>query len=194
MKNKTFTLIEIIISLIIIGILVIIVFKIFTTIGNILIRTENEKNLQTEILYLNQLLENLLDNYSLDYSKYNFLKTTNWLSSWLYLIDENNSKHISIYQTWNCNITNWKDIHIKNCWLEINIDWKTFPLTNTWTTFINNFIFKIIPFEKNPNNFSGIYQPWIGINWTFYIKRYNPFSRPMKVKINYENFYDIKSR
>jgi hypothetical protein len=122
------------------------------------------------------------------------LKTNKGITDILYLINPSTSETIAIYQTGKCNLGNRKDTYTKNCWLEINLSGNNFPLTDTGKVYVNNFIFKIIPFEKEPNQFSGIWQYGIGINGTFYIKRYNPNSWPMNVKINYTNFYDIKKR
>lgn len=188
--KKTFTLIEILISLVIIGILTVILFKVYVTIGNLNIRIENEKNLQNEIMYLNQFLIQILDKYQIDYSKYTNLKSTNWITSWLNLIWEN--WKIFIYQTWDCDISDWKQIRNKNCWIEANINWKNYSLTNTGKVFVNNLIFKIIPFTWWITDLSGTYQKWIWIQATFYIKNYNPKYRPFNVKINFENFYNIR--
>ncbi len=188
MKKNLFTLIEILISLIIIWILVVLLFKIYVTIGNINLKLENEKILQNELMYFNYFITQIFDKTNIDYSKYSNLNITNWLTWKLYL--SWNWYNISIYQTWNCMLTDWKEIKYKNCRIEANIDWKKYVLTNTWKVYITNLTFKIIPFEKNPTTFSWVYNQWFWISFIMYPKNYNPYYRPTNLKINFTNYFN----
>ena len=66
-KNlQAFTLIEVLISLVIISILVGIVFAMYTSIIKLSVRMEQEKNLNNELLFATQTIQNIVDNYDLD--------------------------------------------------------------------------------------------------------------------------------
>ena len=64
--TQAFTLIEVLISLVIISILVGIVFAMYTSIIRLSVRMEQEKNLNNELLFAVQSIQNMVDNYDLD--------------------------------------------------------------------------------------------------------------------------------
>lgn len=65
-RLKAFTLIEVLISLVIISLLVGIMFGIYTSILKLSVRIEQEKNLNNELLFASQTIQNAVDNYDLD--------------------------------------------------------------------------------------------------------------------------------
>lgn len=65
-----FTLIEILIALILIGILSTLLFQTYTTITQIALKIENEKIMQTETLFALQTIQNLADRNTIDYDYY----------------------------------------------------------------------------------------------------------------------------
>ncbi|MBP7007278.1 prepilin-type N-terminal cleavage/methylation domain-containing protein [Patescibacteria group bacterium] len=64
--TQAFTLIEVLISLVIISVLVGIVFAMYTSIIRLSVRMEQEKNLNNELLFAVQSIQNMVDNYDLD--------------------------------------------------------------------------------------------------------------------------------
>jgi hypothetical protein len=52
------------------GILMTVLFRTYSIISDISIRVEAEKQIQSEILFVNQVMNNLADNYTIDYDAY----------------------------------------------------------------------------------------------------------------------------
>jgi prepilin-type N-terminal cleavage/methylation domain-containing protein len=70
MKKKAFTLIEILIVLFIVGMLIGIMFKVYTTVAQIAFRVEQQKNVNQELLFMSEILQNFSNRNKIDYSKY----------------------------------------------------------------------------------------------------------------------------
>ena len=68
--KKAFTLLEVLVSLVIISLLVGVIFGIYTSILKLSVRIEQEKNLNNELLFASQTIQNLVDNYDLDLAAY----------------------------------------------------------------------------------------------------------------------------
>jgi len=73
MFKKAFTLIELLIVSIIMSILFIILAKAYLLASSLYIYETNHKNIEKDILFFNQNLQNLADNTEIDYSKYHNL-------------------------------------------------------------------------------------------------------------------------
>jgi len=73
MFKKAFTLIELLIVSIIMSILFIILAKAYLLTSSLYIYETNHKNIEKDILFFNQNLQNLADNTEIDYSKYSHL-------------------------------------------------------------------------------------------------------------------------
>ncbi|MDR0282786.1 MAG: prepilin-type N-terminal cleavage/methylation domain-containing protein [Candidatus Peribacteria bacterium] len=69
--KKAFTLIEIIIVLIIIGILSLVLTQAYITITKLSFTIEQEKNLTEESLMITQILQSISDTATIDYDEYN---------------------------------------------------------------------------------------------------------------------------
>jgi prepilin-type N-terminal cleavage/methylation domain-containing protein len=67
---RGFTLVEVLIVVVLLGTLMGLLFRTYITISQIAAKVENEKAIQNETLFLMQTLENLTENYSIDYSRY----------------------------------------------------------------------------------------------------------------------------
>lgn len=68
---KGFTLVELMISTSIMGILFIIIFQIYVTIARLTVRIEQEKYVTQELVYAMQTIQNIVDTTRIDRSKYN---------------------------------------------------------------------------------------------------------------------------
>ena len=101
MKNKAFTLVEILIVVWLFWLLSGIILQTYTTISRISYRIQQEKEIAKEALVLTQVLENLAQTTTIDFSKHLNLQSSNGMVSALYLKDENN-QGISINTTGTC--------------------------------------------------------------------------------------------
>ena len=173
MKNKAFTLVEILIVVWLFWLLSGIILQTYTTISRISYRIQQEKEIAKEALVLTQVLENLAQTTTIDFSKHLNLQSSNGMVSALYLKDENN-QGISINTTGTCfqaselreQKENWssseleellpvekeetlKKIRNSNCKLILEKDWEKITLLDSKKFNISQAQFKIIPFISN---------------------------------------------
>lgn len=196
--KKAFTLIELIISTVILWILIVLIFNIYSHILNISTRVENEKIITNEVLFLSQTVQNFVDAYDIDFQKYydslgnSSLISTYWftwaihLKSWTW--------SISIYATWDCEDTQ-DNLKEKFCWIQMKQGDKTIDITDKNKVYFRKFYFKIIPYQDGSSyylNFEDISHNGFWMFSEIYIKNYKQVWWPFDVKLNYENFFNIR--
>lgn len=190
--KKWFTLVEILISTVIIWILFWVIFSSYTQISNLALKIENERNLSNEILFLTQNIQNLADTYTIDYYFHNDLWLSNWYTNSLFFTW---SDFVNIYLTWDT-IWNLFDIRNSSSWIEMNINWDIIKLTDPEKIFIKNFYFKIIPIENWRTNrwvpFDEIYNFWFWIFIDAYTSNYHLDRWPFDVSIQHQTFFNIR--
>ena len=174
MKNKAFTLVEILIVVWLFWLLSGIILQTYTTISRISYRIQQEKEIAKEALVLTQVLENLAQTTTIDYSEYKYpkLQRSEGIVSELHLKDENN-QGITINTTGTCfqaselrkEKENWsssefellpveneetlKTIRDSNCKLILEKSWEKITLLDSKKFNISQAQFKIIPFISN---------------------------------------------
>lgn len=166
MKNKAFTLIEILIVVWLFWLLSGIILQTYTTISRISYRIQQEKEIAKEALVLTQVLENLAQMYTIDYSKpeysYSYLQLSGGMVSELHLKDEKN-QGITINTTGTCfqaselreQKENWSSSELellpveKDCKLILKKNKEEITLLDSKKFNISQAQFKIIPFISN---------------------------------------------
>ncbi len=68
--KKWFTLVELVISTVIIGLLIWLLFEIFTLIARIAVKVEHERAVHNEIIYVMQTIQNLIDQWNISFGDY----------------------------------------------------------------------------------------------------------------------------
>lgn len=196
LKKKAFTLAELIVSIIIMSILVVIIFRIYIDINNISVRVENEKILNNEMLYLMQVLQNVADSNDINFSYYNSwsydLIEHHWIVDNLNMIWED--WEIKIYLKWDC-IDSVDDIKENECWVEMEKNWESFAVTDKDKIYVRKLYYKIIPYEDINDywlDFENIKHNWIWMYWDFYVKRYNKHSWIFDVSMKVQTFFNIR--
>ncbi len=170
MKNKAFTLVEILIVVWLFWLLSGIILQTYTTISRISYRIQQEKEIAKEALVLTQVLENIAQTYTIDYSKpeykYPKLQRSEGIVSELHLKDEKN-QGITINTTGTCfqaselreqkqlellpveNEETLKTIRNSNCKLILEKNREEITLLDSKKFNISQAQFKIIPFISN---------------------------------------------
>ena len=168
MKNKAFTLVEILIVVWLFWLLSGIILQTYTTISRISYRIQQEKEIAKEALVLTQVLENLAQTTTIDYSEYKYskLQTSEGMVSELHLKDENN-QGITINTTGTCFQASelreqkqlellpvekegtLKNIRNSNCKLILKKNKEEITLLDSKKFNISQAQFKIIPFISN---------------------------------------------
>ena len=166
MKNKAFTLVEILIVVWLFWLLSGIILQTYTTISRISYRIQQEKEIAKEALVLTQVLENLAQTTTINDSKYRYsdLQSSGGMVSELHLKDEKN-QGITINTTGTCfqasELREQKQLellpvekegtlkNIRNCKLILKKNKEEITLLDSKKFNISQAQFKIIPFISN---------------------------------------------
>lgn len=70
MRKTAFTLVEILITVGILGLLTVLIFRTYSTISQVAVRIEHENNVISEVLFVNQTLNLFKDSKTIDFEKY----------------------------------------------------------------------------------------------------------------------------
>jgi len=68
--KKGFTLVELVITTVIIGMLIGLLFQIFVLIARIAVKVEHERAVHNEIIYVMQTIQNLIDQGNIEFADY----------------------------------------------------------------------------------------------------------------------------
>ncbi len=181
MFKRAFTLIEIILVVLITGILFVLLAKVYITASKLYVYHTNLKNVENDLFFINQTLQNLADSSEIAYSKYTNLAETKGFT-WVLNLKQNN-KILQIYAK------NWRVLLKTISWSTEEIS----PLTNTGTTYVNKLMFKILPYE-NPykiftkNSRHPIIKVFIDIRNRFY----NTWNWEQTVRANLQESFNFK--
>ena len=220
-KLKGFTLIEMLIVIVIIGILAVVLTESYISISRIALKIEQEKNLSEESLVLTQIFQSISDEATIDYEKYSEnhidLVKSEWMSDILYLTWEQRS-WTSIYTTGeNCLNIDWNFMpnddgtfpdyseKVRNaltwCSLVLEQNWEIINLAMQWKVIVSEVKFRIIPYDKYDNYFANenweiiindIHQPAFRI----FIHLYAPLYQPKwmnKIDQSLQLFFNLKA-
>lgn len=199
---KWFTLIEMLIVIVIVGILAVVLVESYITISKTALRVEQEKNLSEESLILTQVFQAIADEATIDYDAYSGknikLSDTNWFTDILYLTWWQWS-WTSIYTTW-CenfldldgnfeldenNNTEQSIQDYTGCYLAMQQGDVLTPITTPWwKVIVSKVLFRVIPYNSNAYYYSqegeanitnDLHQPAF---WMF-IHLYAPLYQPI---------------
>lgn len=222
MKNKAFTLVEILIVVWLFWLLSGIILQTYTTISRISYRIQQEKEIAKEALVLTQVLENLAQTTTIDYSEYKYpkLQRSEGIVSELHLKDENN-QGITINTTGTCfqaselreQKENWSSSELellpveKDCKLILKKNKEEITLLDSKKFNISQAQFKIIPFISN-QDLQNIYasesqntdisklppagKPGFWLFITLTSKHYTPSQRSNNVVLPLQTFVSLQ--
>lgn len=147
-KASWFTLVEILIVLVLVGILSAILFRSYTRISQVAFRVQQTKRVHQELLSLSQILQNFVDRNTIDYSKYasGELLRTQWIVSDLYLSGQDGSLHI--FTTGDCLLSWSKLISRDICSLVLQQSGTSLVLNDSHSALLRMPVFKIFPFAS----------------------------------------------
>lgn len=163
MFKKAFTLIEITIVTIIVAVLFTILAKAYMISSKLYIYEMNHKNLEKDILFINQNIQNLADSTEINFDKYENLSDNLWFTGILHLKDDNYK--YKLYQSWQkLFLDKWTGNKFEKI-----------KLTTTWSNIIKKLKFKIIPYQDPFKYFKdNNKQPYVTIFLDMQTKFFNP--------------------
>jgi prepilin-type N-terminal cleavage/methylation domain-containing protein len=188
LKNfkKGFTLIEVLISLVIISLLVGVMFGIYTSILRLSVRIEQEKNLNNELLFASQTIQNLVDNYDLDLDYYFTGNTRNDIDPLGYsdtLALSSPDKKVMLKKVGECGQWSW-------CFLALMDGEAIKQLTNPFKVSVPLLQFRIIPYQFG--SVDSIQQKWFWIYGKMTSSRYNTGKYELNVAQDIQLFFNIR--
>ena len=195
---KWFTLIEMIIVMVIIGILAVVLTESYLTVSKTALRVEQEKNISEESLILTQIFQAISDEATIDYDRYDDskinLENSGWFIDVLYLTG-GKWAWASITASGNCLELEWNFVPDDKWNINKNIQDYTgcsiileqngiqTQLTTPWKVVVSKVMFRVIPYNSDEYYFknwkdgtviNNIHQPAF---WMF-IHLYAPLYQP----------------
>lgn len=193
MKKYGFTLVELLISLTIIGILSTLIVRVYQTMTSIWVKVEHEKIIQTELLFAMQTVQNLVDTHTI----------VIW-SGW------SNAQSMVLSGVWGitklslvwdaCDRPLWSGALDGECNLQLQThDGQTINLFNSQKVTLRNSIFKIIPdklftLEDETRDEIATQYRHNGFRrfGTIAVRTYNTRSRAFKVSTPFQTFFNSR--
>jgi hypothetical protein len=154
-KSSWFTLVEILIVLVLVGILTTILFKSYTWVSETAFRVQQTKRVHQETLSLSQILQNFVDRNTLDYTKYVSwsLASQQGIVSDLYLSGQDGSLHL--FTSGACDMTGWVFSSHAACDLVLERSGAYVVLNDSHSALLRNPVFKIFPFASADDYLQG---------------------------------------
>jgi len=181
--SKAFTLIEITIVVLIVWILFGLLAKVYIISSQLYVYQKHLKNIEKDILFLNQNLQNLVDTTQIDYNKYTNLADTLWFTGSLYLTG--NSIGYKVYLS-------GSQIFLDKIY---SSKIEKIPLSSKEQTVVKKLKFKILPF-KDPYKISGYWQtamqPFVKVFVEIQNRYYNTGHWENAVNYKFEEWFNFK--
>ena len=181
--RQAFTLVEIFIVVIVSAILFVLLAKAYINTSKLYIYQKNVKNIETDLLFFNQTLQNLADESEIDFDAYSGqdLKSTYGFTENLYLKTEK-TKYRFFLQSWQIILEKKENNNVVKI-----------PLTNTGTSIVDELKFKIIPYEDPYKVYtSKMQQPYVEVFLSIKTRFYNPKTWEQAVKYELQEWFNFK--
>ena len=178
-RRSWFTLIEILISMIIIAWLSILVFQIYKTTLFLSLKIQNEKVINNEVLFVMQTIQNLADRASLDEAGYsgNLLAT------------RGNTPTLLLTESWSASQISTSCLSWI-CSLVLQKGGKELYLTDPSQVSVRDVWFRVLPYRSSPNYVEQVH-PGFWIMGTMQLKR--PTNRPPhSTTLPFQNFFTLR--
>lgn len=184
--KKWFTLIEVLISLVIISLLVGIIFGIYTNIIRLSVRIEQEKDLNNELLFASQTIQNLVDTYDLDLWAYFGTGKSLDIDAEGYtdtLALKTADKAITLHKVGECGVGS-------GCFLGLESDGTTKQITSPYKVSIPVLKFRILPYQFDQTK--DIYQKGFWIYGSITSSKYRTGTYEFNVSQDIQLFFNVR--
>ena len=178
-RHLWFTLIEILISMVIIAWLSLLVFQIYKTTLFLSLKIQNEKVINNEVLFVMQTIQNLADRMSVDEVGYsgNLLAT------------KGNTPTLLLTESWSFSQIGTSCL-LWICSLVLQKDGKELYLTDPSQVSVRDVWFRVLPYRSSPSYVEQVH-PGFWIMGTMQLKR--PSDRPpYTTTMQFQNFFTLR--
>jgi prepilin-type N-terminal cleavage/methylation domain-containing protein len=195
MKKKIwFTLVEVLITIVIMWFLIWLIFQVFVTIWRIAVFVQLNRTVHAEMMYVVQTMQNMVDDQYMNLTWLDLAltwwdATTWWWKSTLQLSDEN----LRYYLNNNC-------IEKDNCFLELS--WESFLwwwLSSTWSVeltneeliAVNSFAVRTLPYTS-PSSYTWLIHDWFRLFAELRVPQYDETKWWLRVKQQLQLFFTMR--
>jgi len=182
--KKAFTLVEMLIVIIIVWVLFVLLSKVYILSSKLYVYQKLTKNVDKDILFLNQTIQNMVDSTEIDYLSYTWVNKLNdglWFTNHLYLKDKDFYYDL---------FASWEQVFLTKSWASLKI---TIPLTNRKLTKIKKFKFKVIPFQDPYKIFgSNAMQPFTTVFMEIQNSNYSTWSWETNIDYQIQESFNFK--
>ena len=195
---KWFTLIEIIISVVIIAMLIGLIFQIFVTIGRIAVYIQLHRSVHNEMIYATQTIQNMVDDQTMELTGYNLGtwgdEATAWWKEVLQMSDDSYRYQIEKLCTYT---TTW-------CYLQLSrIELGTFvfpdvaetgavALTNYLLTDIHSFEVRTLPYTDPATDYLHLLHEGFWLFIDMRVPQYDTTKWRFRVNQNLQLFFTMR--
>lgn len=190
MKIQAFTLIETVLTVVIMSILIWVVFEIYVVIGRMAVFIQWQKELHNELIYIVQTLQNLVDDQNVLLVYDDSLNEIGWFSEILRLEDDGDA----IFMNSVCD-TEWL------CWIQmlkrdkLTAEEESVMLTNTWSIHVTQFYIKALPLEDQSDpttSFEDTLHEWFRLFLDAQVPYFDQDKWWFRVAQNLQIFYTMR--
>jgi hypothetical protein len=190
MRIKWFTLVETVITVVIMSILIWVVFEIYVVIGRMAVFIQWQKELHNELIYVVQTLQNLVDDQNILLVYDDSLTEIWWFSETLRLEDDDDTIFLSTV----CDSDELCAIEMLRRDKDTAIE-ESLLLTNTWSIHVSQFYIKALPLENQSDpttSFEDTLHEWFWLFLDAQVPYFKQDSRWFRVRQDLQIFYTMR--
>ncbi len=197
--KKGFTLVELLITTVIMGMLIGLLFEIFVLIARIAVKVEHERSVHNEIIYVMQTIQNLIDQGNIEFANYAWagdgFENRYWIDNTINLVDSTTTTwRVFEYNIYTCTAS-WSTDSGICLSTDIITSWTNkvvLNLTDTERVVINNFYIKVLQSLDTETDYTEIVNDGFWLFMDVEIPEYDETRRWFRVDQKVQTFFNLR--
>lgn len=192
-----FTLVEVMITIVIMAILIWLVFEIFVTIGRIAVFVQLNRAVHGELIYVAQTIQNMVDDQNMQLTWLDL--SSSWWDSltfgWKQVLEFSDDEFIYIISN-NCGVEPncylelyWREY--EDPWPGVTIDSWSVALTDPWMVDVASFFIRTLPYGA-PSEYTQIMHKWFWLFLDIKVPQYSSTDWRFRVFQQVELFFTMR--
>ncbi len=196
--KKGFTLVELVITTVIMGMLIGLLFEIFVLIARIAVKVEHERSVHNEIIYVMQTIQNLIDQGNIEFADYVWwwdYDTQYGIYESLNLEDNTTvSGSTFVYEISRSCVTTWSlDDYICLWTNALSSTWRvSLNLTDSERVIVTNFYIKVLQSSDSETEYTDIVNDGFWLFLDVQIPEYDDTRRWFRVDQKVQTFFNLR--